>query len=139
MTKKDKIALLEKAHSAIVLNLGDIVPRQVSKDTTGLWTKLESLYMTESMVNRLYLKQALYSFKMSNDKNIDVQIHDEDQALLLLYAFFKIHDHFKKTLLYGRESLSLEEVQTTSNSKELNKRIDDTNEFQALNCIILLM
>jgi len=76
MTKKDKIALLEKAHSAIVLNLGDIVPRQVSKDTTGLWTKLESLYMTESMVNRLYLKQALYSFKMSNDKVVSEQLNE---------------------------------------------------------------
>ena len=80
--------------------------------------------MTKSLVNRLYLKQALYSFKMSEDKvlaelldmfnklildleNIDVTISDEDQALLLLCALPKSHVHFKETLLYGRETLTL--------------------------------
>ena len=70
--------------------------------------KLESLYMTKSLVNRLYLKQDLYSFKMIGDKvlaeqldmfnkmilyleNIDVKIDDEDQALLLLCALKKFN------------------------------------------------
>lgn len=80
------------------MSLGDKVLRQVSKETTtsGLWVKLKSLYMTKSLVNHLYLKQALYSFKMSEEKvlaekldmfnklildleNIDVNIEDEDQ------------------------------------------------------------
>lgn len=60
--------------------------------------------MTKSLVNRLYLKQTLYSFKMSEDKilteqldmfnklildleNVDVSISDEDQALLLLVLY----------------------------------------------------
>nr|KYP54750.1 Retrovirus-related Pol polyprotein from transposon TNT 1-94 [Cajanus cajan] len=89
--------MLEKAHSAIIMSLGDKVLRQVAKEKTtiGVWSKLEGLYMTKSLVNRLYLKQDLYSFKMNKDKlvgeqldqfnkfildleNIDVTIDDED-------------------------------------------------------------
>ena len=70
LTAAEKTNMIEKAHIAILLSLGDKVLRQVSKETTtsGLWLKLESLYMTKSLVNRLYLKQALYSFKMSEEK-----------------------------------------------------------------------
>ena len=62
--------MIEKAHNAIILSLGDKVLRQVSKEkiATGVWGKLEGLYMTKSLANRLYLKQYLYSFKMSEDK-----------------------------------------------------------------------
>src|SRR3954471_23054695 len=141
LTAAEKTNMIEKAHSAILLSLGDKVLRQVSKETTasGLWVKLESLYMTKSLVNRLYLKQALYSFKMVEDKvlaeqldmfnklildleNIDVKIDDEDQALLLLCALPRSHAHFKETLLYGRESLTFEEVQSALYSKDLNER-----------------
>ena len=143
---KEKKILMDKAHSAIILSLGDKVLRQVSKEKSaaGIWSKLEGLYMTKSLVNRLYLKQALYSFKMQEDRtvesqvdffnklildleNIDVTIDDEDQALLLLCALPKSFSHFKETLLYGRESLSLIEVQSALNSKELN----DKNEQKA--------
>ena len=99
--------------------------------------KLKSLYMTKSLVNRLYLKQALYSFKMTEDKvlagqlnmfnklildleNIDVKIDDEDQVLLLLCVFPRTHAHFKETLLYRRESLTIKEVQSTLYFKDLN-------------------
>ena len=141
LTEREKTAMIGKAHSAILLSLGDKVLRQVSKETmaSGLWVKLESLYMTKSLVNRLYLKQALYSFKMIEDKvlaeqldmfnklildleNIDVKIDDEDQALLLLCALPRSHAHFKETLLYGRESLTFEEVQSALYSKDLNER-----------------
>lgn len=62
--------MIEKAHITIVLSLGDKVLWQVLKEKkeTGVWTKLEGLYMTKSLVNRLYLKQAMYSFNMSEEK-----------------------------------------------------------------------
>jgi len=47
---------------------------------------------------------------ITNLENIDVQIGDEDQALLLLYSWPKVQDHFKETLLYGSKILSLEEA-----------------------------
>ncbi|RZB80703.1 Retrovirus-related Pol polyprotein from transposon TNT 1-94 [Glycine soja] len=141
MAGGNKKTLLQKAHSAIILSLGDKVLRQVSKETiaAGVWSKLEGLYMTKSLFNRLYLKQSLYLFKMHEDrsvveqldlfnklildlKNIDVTIDDKDQALLLLCSLPKSYSHFKETLLFGRDSVSLDEVQAALNSKELNER-----------------
>ena len=141
---------MEKAHSAIILSLGDKVLRKVSKEkiVARVWSSLESLYMTKSLVNCLYLKQALYSFKMYEDKsideqldtfnklildleNIDVSIDDEDQALLLLSSLPRSYAPFKDTLLYARESLTLDAVQATLNSKELNHKSEKNNNTVA--------
>lgn len=69
LTEKEKTTI-EKAHSAIILSLGDKILRKVSKEniTINVWIKLKGLDMTKSLVNRLYLNQALYSFKMTEDK-----------------------------------------------------------------------
>lgn len=56
LTEREK--MIEKAHNAIILSLSDKLLRQVSKEktTTNVWNKLEGLYMTKSLVNRMYLK-----------------------------------------------------------------------------------
>ena len=48
---RDKKVALEKAHSEIILSLGDMVLREVSKEksTAEVWLKLESLYMAKSL------------------------------------------------------------------------------------------
>lgn len=103
LPKKEKTMMTEKVHNVVILNLGDKVLPWVSKEkeATGVWGKLKGLHMTKSSVNRLYLKQALYSLKMGENKvlvwqldifnklilnleNIKVKIDDEDQTLLLL-------------------------------------------------------
>ena len=55
MLDQDKKALMEKAHITIILSHGDKVLRKVSKEkiAAGIWSKLEGLYMTKSLVNRL--------------------------------------------------------------------------------------
>ncbi|KAL8466761.1 hypothetical protein ACS0TY_035710 [Phlomoides rotata] len=55
----ERVKMMEKAHSAIILCLGDKVLREVSKESTakGVWDKLESLYMVKTLANRLYMKQ----------------------------------------------------------------------------------
>ena len=84
MSNQDKKALMEKAHGAVILSLRDKVLRNVSKERTaaGIWAKLEGLYMTKSLVNRLYLKQALYSFKIQEDKSIDEQLDSFNKLIL---------------------------------------------------------
>ncbi|GKD70413.1 hypothetical protein Tco_1324503 [Tanacetum coccineum] len=54
--------------------------------------------------------------------NIDIEIDDEDQALMLLTSLPSSYENFVETLLYGRKSLTMEDVLTTLNSRELNKR-----------------
>ena len=84
MLELEKKALMEKAHNAILLSLGVKVLRKVLKEetTAGFWSTLESLYMTKSLVNCLYLKQALYSFKMQEDKSIDEQLDIFNKLIL---------------------------------------------------------
>jgi len=55
-------------------------------------------------------------------ENIDITIDSEDPDLLLLCSFPKTYAHFKETLLFGRNFLTLDDVQSSLNSKELNER-----------------
>jgi hypothetical protein len=43
-------------------------------------------------------------------KNIDIQIDDEDQALILLCSLPKFFDNFVNSMLYGRDTISLVDV-----------------------------
>ncbi|KAK1384499.1 hypothetical protein POM88_022234 [Heracleum sosnowskyi] len=48
--------------------LDDIITEIVEVDTaSGLWLKLEGLYMTKSLTNKLLLKQRLFSLRMQED------------------------------------------------------------------------
>ncbi|KAK9066710.1 hypothetical protein SSX86_014033 [Deinandra increscens subsp. villosa] len=142
--------VLEKAHSSIILSLGDKVLREVVKEDTaaGIWAKLESLYMTKSLANRLYLKKRLYTFSMSPGKsieehiddfnkividleNIENSIDDEDQAILFLASLPSSYMHFVDTMMYGRETISMEEVISALNSKELQRRIEGKDEVNS--------
>ncbi|GJX40241.1 hypothetical protein Tco_0255231 [Tanacetum coccineum] len=90
------------------------------------------------LANRLYLKKKLYTFQMHRGKSqsehidefhklvgdlaaIDTAISDEDQAFLLLTSLPSSYDNFVETLLYGRDTLKLEDVLATLNSRELQK------------------
>ena len=59
--------LEEKSHSTIMLCLADDVITEVSDEeiAAGLWLKLESLYMTKSLTNKLLLKQRLFGLRMA--------------------------------------------------------------------------
>ncbi|GJW75668.1 hypothetical protein Tco_0135038 [Tanacetum coccineum] len=89
----------EKAHSTILLSLSDEVLYEVADEETaaGVWKKLEKLYMTKSLTNKLLLKQRLFSLRMKEGsalkdhldalnsilmdlKNVEVKIDDEDPS-----------------------------------------------------------
>ncbi|GKE47914.1 hypothetical protein Tco_1479172, partial [Tanacetum coccineum] len=102
------------------------VLREVDKEdyAAGVWLKLETLNMTKSLANKLYLKKKLFTFYMHSPKKLSehidefnklisdlaniVDIDDEDQALMLLTSLPSSYDNFVETLLYGRESLTLD-------------------------------
>ncbi|KAL8516166.1 hypothetical protein ACS0TY_014728 [Phlomoides rotata] len=121
-TVAKRVEILEKAHSAIILCLGDKPLREVSKEKTviDVWRKHESLYQTKSVSNKLYVKQKLLDFRMSEDKNLseqldtfnrymddledlDVKLEDDDKALMLLNALPRSLDNFKDAVLFGRQ------------------------------------
>jgi len=105
MTQVEKREVINKAKSVIVVFLGDKVLRDVAREAaaTSIWAKLESLYMTKLLApHRQLLKQQLCPFKMVEPKsnteqltkfnkilddlaNIEVNMENEDKALLLLY------------------------------------------------------
>ncbi|MBA0880235.1 hypothetical protein Goshw_022215 [Gossypium schwendimanii] len=119
----------EKALSAIQLCLTNTILHEVlmEKTSSTLWKRLETFYATKPLANLLVLKQHLFTFRMNecelfrdhigqfitllNDlKNVEVQIDDEDQAMLLLCYLPTSYKSFRETLIYGRDILSFEDV-----------------------------
>ncbi|GJS53995.1 retrovirus-related pol polyprotein from transposon TNT 1-94 [Tanacetum coccineum] len=64
-----KTNVYKKAHSTLLLCLDNKVLREVNKEDSvvGVWLKLETLYMTKSLANKLYLKKKLFTFYMHSE------------------------------------------------------------------------
>ncbi|GKA67304.1 retrovirus-related pol polyprotein from transposon TNT 1-94 [Tanacetum coccineum] len=67
-------------------------------------------------------------FGLWNIKIRALMIEDEDQALMLLMSLPSSYKNFVEALLYRKESLTIEDVLATLNSKELKKRTKGTKE-----------
>ncbi|KAK8966007.1 hypothetical protein KSP40_PGU019629 [Platanthera guangdongensis] len=126
-----------KAISTIQLCLADEVMYNVieAETTMDLWRKLEELYMSRSLTNKLYVKKQLYSLRMSEGtqllnhmnvfnklvsqlRSMDVKVEEEDRALLLLSSLPRSFDHLVTTMLYGKDTLKMEEMVTLLLSNE---------------------
>ena len=137
-TPEETSKIDNKARSIIILSLGDAVIREVAKEKTvaGLWAKLESIYMTKSLANRLYIKKRMFTMKMVEGssldhyidefnkvcntlKSIDEGLNDEGKALLLISSLPKSYEHFVDALMYRRQTLTLDEVKVALNTREL--------------------
>lgn len=138
MTEEDKEDMDEKALTSIQLCLSNEVLREVvhEKTATDLWQKLETLYLTKTLANRLHLKQRLFMLRMSEGtsikshvdvfnsilmdlENLDIKVEDEDQALLLLCSLPPSYKHFRETLIYGRDEITMDDVKSSLFSKDL--------------------
>ena len=90
---------------------------------TELWSRLETLYKTKSLSNKLYLKKQLYGICMNERTSVlkylsffnkviselldaNVKIDEEDKALILLILFPESYNHIVTTILYGKKTLS---------------------------------
>jgi len=114
----------KKVVSIIQLALAPKIKYNMLKETTPTtqWTKLESIYASKSLTNRLCLKMELYSLKMEEGDdlhdhtnsfnqlvcqllNLDDKIDDEEQALLLLASLPKSYKAIVQTMLVGKTTL----------------------------------
>ncbi|KAH9670142.1 hypothetical protein KPL70_016872 [Citrus sinensis] len=117
---------MDKAHSNIIMSLGDGVLREMGDQTTAanLWKKLEDLYTKKSLTKRLSTKKRLYTIQMEecssltnhidafnkiilNLKDINMKIDDEDKTIMLLSSLPPYSKHFIDTFLYGRQTLTM--------------------------------
>jgi LTR polyprotein gag-polypeptide-like protein/Pol polyprotein/gag-pre-integrase-like protein/zinc knuckle protein len=129
-----------EARAAIILCLERDVAFLVNEEATaaGVWAKLESNFMTKTLTNRIYLKSKLYTCKMeegtsirdyvnkfdriiSNLKDIDVKIDDEDQALILLLSLPKSYENLVQTLMLVGDTLTMDETRASLLADDLRK------------------
>ncbi|KAK2979775.1 hypothetical protein RJ640_016307 [Escallonia rubra] len=121
-----------KAMSTILLSLASEVKCSVLKETSPLtiWSKLEKIYMSKSLTNRLYLKKQFYQLHMDDSSNIidhlnafskittellnvEVKIDEEDLVIILLSSLPLAYETLRTTLLIGKDTLTVDEVMTT--------------------------
>lgn len=114
------------------------------KIVVGFWTNLKAIYVTKSLVNRIYLKKKYYTLTMAKGTQvkkhinifnkgvldleiIDMKIEDDDQVVILLSSLLKSYDHFVETLTYGQTLLSMTDINAALNSKILTKKQREKN------------
>ncbi|KAG5548449.1 hypothetical protein RHGRI_013958 [Rhododendron griersonianum] len=131
----------ELTNSTIQLFLGNSTLREVINETdpAELWAKLESRYKSKSLTNRLSLKKQLYALSMPEGGNINehldefnrliteleaigAKIEEEKKAIILLVSLPISYEHLQTTLLFGKDTLGLDEVIATLISHESMSR-----------------
>uniref|UniRef100_A0A2N9GPN1 CCHC-type domain-containing protein n=1 Tax=Fagus sylvatica TaxID=28930 RepID=A0A2N9GPN1_FAGSY len=82
--------------------------KKPEKMTDDEWEELNMKAMTEGAD----LRQHINTFKqiISDMLRIDIKFEDEDKAMMLLTSLPASYEHLVTTLLYGKETLELEEV-----------------------------
>ena len=149
--KSDKISdedweeLEARCVSTIRLYIADNIINNVNDVDSApeLWEKLEKLYLGKGLQTKLNLKRDLYKLKMGEGASlmehmnvfrglvdqlarVDVKIEEEDQALLLLTSLPDSYENIITTILYGKDTLKMDEVESTLLSHEKRKKADDS-------------
>lgn len=142
MTEDEWNELDGRALSGLRLCLADAVLFNIvsEKIATGLLSKLEKLYMTKSLTNRILLKWKLYNLRMKEGtlitdhlnffntllvqlENVDVKFESEDKAINLLCSLLESWDHFVTSISFSiSETLEFDDVVGALLSKETRKR-----------------
>ncbi|TXG73626.1 hypothetical protein EZV62_002205 [Acer yangbiense] len=115
LTVEEKDDMLEMALGTIILNLSKNILREVNDETTAFnfLKKLESLYLTKSLTDKIYLKER------DNEKS-----SDENEAIILLNSLPDSFKNVKTAIKYGRSSLTLEECISALQYKDLELKIE---------------
>jgi hypothetical protein len=100
-----------------------------------LWEKLEEMYQTKGISNRVYLKEQFHTLRMTEGATISdhlsvlngivseletlgVKMDDEDKALRLILSLSSSYEHMKPILIHGKEKILFSEVTSTLLSEE---------------------
>ena len=94
--------------------------------------------MTKSLPSKLHLKQQFTTFKenISGLETMEVKYDEEDLRLILLCSLPPSYSNLRDTILYSRETLTLDEVYDALFSKEKMKHLVVRSEAQAEGLVV---
>ncbi|KAG8477766.1 hypothetical protein CXB51_027752 [Gossypium anomalum] len=124
------------------------------KTAVALWKRLEQICMSKTLTSKLHMKQRLYAHRLeegasvhehltvfkeilSNLEAMEVQYDKEDLRLILLYSLPPSYSTFRDTILYYRESLTVDEVYDSLTSYDKMKHLVVKPDSQGNGLIIL--
>ncbi|KAL0407098.1 UNVERIFIED_CONTAM: cytochrome [Sesamum latifolium] len=141
---------LKGLHPTVVSEPGCPAPvgkRKVGKLETAkeLWDILEELFTETSLPSKLFLLEKFFRYKLDLSKNIDENIDeftklvqdikltgdkniDDYTPIVLLNAIPETYSDVKATIKYGRDNVSLDTVINGLKSKEMDIKINKTNQ-----------
>ncbi|KAG8479428.1 hypothetical protein CXB51_029898 [Gossypium anomalum] len=110
------------------------------KTVAALWKRLEQICMSKTLTSKLHMKQRLYAHRLeegasvhehltvfkeilSNLEAMEVQYDKEDLGLILLCSLPPSYSTFRDTILYSRESLTVDEVYDSLTSYDKMKHL----------------
>lgn len=125
-------------YGTLVLNLSDSVLRQVIDQDTAykMWTKLESLFATKDLPNKMFLREKFFTFKMdpsktlvenldefkkiiSEFKNLGDKLGDDNEAYVLLNSLPDYYKDLKNALKYGSDTITTDAIILALRTKDL--------------------
>ncbi|KAG8472638.1 hypothetical protein CXB51_034574 [Gossypium anomalum] len=129
LTEEEKRHKDRKALTQLHLHLSNKILQKVMKEKTAaaLWKRLEQICMSKTLTSKLHMNQHLYAHRLeegasvhehltvfkeilSNLEVMEVQYDKEDLGLILLFSLPPSYSTFRDTILYNRDSLTVDEV-----------------------------
>ncbi|KAG8472304.1 hypothetical protein CXB51_034358 [Gossypium anomalum] len=142
LTDEEKKRKDRKALTQLHLHLSNEILQDVMKEKTAaaLWKRLEQICMSKTLTSKLHMKQRLYAHRLeegasvhehltvfkeilSNLEAMEVQYDKEDLGLILLCSLPPYYSTFRDTILYSRESLTVDEVYDSLTSYDKMKHL----------------
>ncbi|KAG8475586.1 hypothetical protein CXB51_032459 [Gossypium anomalum] len=128
LTDEEKKRKDRKALTQLHLHLSNEILQDVMKEKTAaaLWKRVEQICMSKTLTSKLHIKQRLYVHRLeegesvhkhltvfkeilSNLEAMEVQYDKKDLGLILLCSLPPSYSTFRDTILYSRESLTVDE------------------------------
>ena len=103
-----------------------------------MWTKLESVFATKDLPNKMFVREKFFTFKMvasktlsgnldekivSKFKNLGDKLGDDNEAYVLLNSLLDTYKDVKNALKYGRDTITTDAIISTLRTKDLELKV----------------
>ncbi|KAG8502990.1 hypothetical protein CXB51_000989 [Gossypium anomalum] len=155
LTDEEKKRKDRKALTQLHLHFSNEILQDVMKEkiVAALWKRLEQICMLKTLTSKLHMKHRLYAHRLeegasvhehltvfkeilSNLDAMEVQYDKEDLGLILLCSLPPSYSTFRDTILYSRESLTVDEVYDSLISYDKMKHLVVKPDYQGEGLIV---